>query len=145
MRRGLIPLREQWLQGGALLFLPTIQEKEEEGRMSAGALFRIVWVAAAILGPIPAAEAALVQPELGSVVPMSLAATAPERQIQTYPPVVRTADLSRAALPIIAAGERRAAQSGIPVPLPPALMLLGTAIASLLGLRAYRRKTSATL
>jgi hypothetical protein len=116
--------------------------------MTAGKLFRIAWVAASILGAIPAANAALVQPDAAAPVSMaraantSLAATAPERQIQTDA-AVRTADLSRSALPILAAGERRAAQSGIPVPLPPALMLLGTAIASLLGLRAFRRKTIA--
>jgi hypothetical protein len=103
--------------------------------MTVGASLRTLATAAVVLGSAPSAYAvAFTQHDKLAM------ATAPTLQVEADALTVRTAEVSRSALPMLAASERRLAQSGIPVPLPPALMLLGTAVASLLGLRSYRRR-----
>lgn len=94
--------------------------------MTAGALFRTILIAVAIVGYTSVARAALV----GPVDPLA----EPVQVMALTAPSVRAA-----ASPVIDVAAIRSGRSALPVPLPPALLLLGTAIASLLSLRTVRR------
>ncbi len=94
--------------------------------MTAGALFRTIVIAVAIVGSSSVAQAALVGPVDPLAKPVQvMALTAPSARV--------------AASPVIDVTATRTSRSALPVPLPPALLLLGTAVASLLSLRTVRR------
>jgi hypothetical protein len=94
--------------------------------MTAGALSRNL-LCALLVAAATIAQAAVVGPDSPSIAPRQIVATG--------------APAASAAPPLIDATQARAARSAISIPLPPALMLLGTALASLLGLRGLRRRS----
>lgn len=95
--------------------------------MTAGALFRNVLVCAVLLSGGAIAQAVVVGPDNPSTAPRQVGA-------------VMTPSAG-AVTPLMDLAQARAAQSAVSVPLTPALMLLATALASLLGLRGLRRRS----
>lgn len=99
--------------------------------MMAGALVRGIVIAAAILASSSAAHAALV----GTAEPTLMQAPGKALIVPAAAPAV-AAPFGPPGVDVAAAPATR---SAAPVPLPPALLLLGTVIASLLSLRTFRR------
>ena len=95
--------------------------------MTAGALSRNLFVCAILLGGASLAQAAAVGPDSPTAAPRMVALVA--------------APAPSGTPPLIALPTARAVRSAISVPLPPALLLLGTAVASLLGVRGLRRRS----